>query len=74
MSGLRALTAHLDTAAADAGATGRWVDHQQQHDLPGVVDTPITHDDPLRMNEVLMKTTPKRRRGADFAIDGGMSI
>jgi 3alpha(or 20beta)-hydroxysteroid dehydrogenase len=64
--------------------------------LPGVIDTPILGDNPDRMNEVLVKTTPMRRlgqpaeiaeavlflasprssfvTGADFAIDGGMSI
>jgi 3alpha(or 20beta)-hydroxysteroid dehydrogenase len=64
--------------------------------FPGVVDTPINHDNPPRMNDVLVKTTPMRRMGApaeiaeavlflasprssfvtgaDFAVDGGMSI
>jgi 3alpha(or 20beta)-hydroxysteroid dehydrogenase len=64
--------------------------------VPGVIDTPINDDNPARMNEVLVKTTPMRRMGepieiaeavlflaskrasfvtgADFAIDGGMSI
>jgi 3alpha(or 20beta)-hydroxysteroid dehydrogenase len=64
--------------------------------FPGVIDTPINDDNPPRMNEVLVKTTPMRRlgqpseiaeavlflasprasfvTGADFAIDGGMSI
>ena len=64
--------------------------------FPGVIDTPILNDNPDRMNEVLVKTTPMRRlgqpseiaeavlflasprasfvTGADFAIDGGMSI
>lgn len=64
--------------------------------FPGVIDTPINDDNPPKMNEVLVKTTPMRRMGepeeiaeavlflasaassfatgADFAIDGGMSI
>jgi 3alpha(or 20beta)-hydroxysteroid dehydrogenase len=64
--------------------------------FPGVIDTEILGDNPDRMNEVLVKTTPLRRlgqpdeiaeavlylasprasfvTGADFAIDGGMSI
>jgi 3alpha(or 20beta)-hydroxysteroid dehydrogenase len=64
--------------------------------MPGVIDTEINHDNPARMNEVLVKSTPMRRMGApaeiaeavlflagprssfvtgaDFAIDGGMSI
>jgi 3alpha(or 20beta)-hydroxysteroid dehydrogenase len=64
--------------------------------FPGVIDTPILDENPDRMNEVLVKTTPMRRlgqpaeiaeavlflasarssfvTGADFAIDGGMSI
>jgi len=63
---------------------------------PGVIDTPINHDNPDRMNQVLVQTTPLRRMGdpleiaeaalfiasdaarfatgADFTIDGGMSI
>jgi 3alpha(or 20beta)-hydroxysteroid dehydrogenase len=63
---------------------------------PGVIDTPINHDNPDKMNQVLVKTTPMRRMGepseiaeavlfvasdaasfatgADFTIDGGMSI
>ena len=63
---------------------------------PGVIDTPINHDNPARMNQVLVQTTPMRRMGepseiaeavlfvasdaasfatgADFTIDGGMSI
>lgn len=31
--------------------------------FPGVVDTPINHDNPAQMNEVLVKTTPMRRMG-----------
>jgi 3alpha(or 20beta)-hydroxysteroid dehydrogenase len=30
---------------------------------PGVIDTPINDDNPARMNEVLVKTTPMRRMG-----------
>ncbi|MEK9877512.1 MAG: glucose 1-dehydrogenase [Betaproteobacteria bacterium] len=63
---------------------------------PGVIDTPINHDNPDKMNQVLVQTTPLRRMGdpieiaeaalfiasdaarfatgADFTIDGGMSI
>jgi len=63
---------------------------------PGVIDTPINYDNPDRMNQVLVQTTPMRRMGepseiaeavlfiasdaasfatgADFTIDGGMSI
>jgi len=63
---------------------------------PGVIDTPINHDNPEKMNQVLVQTTPLRRMGdpieiaeaalfiasdaarfatgADFTIDGGMSI
>ncbi|MCP5178991.1 MAG: glucose 1-dehydrogenase [Pseudomonadales bacterium] len=63
---------------------------------PGVIDTPINHANPDRMNQVLVQTTPMRRMGqpseiaeaalflasdaasfatgADFTIDGGMSI
>jgi 3alpha(or 20beta)-hydroxysteroid dehydrogenase len=63
---------------------------------PGVIDTPINHDNPEKMNQVLVQTTPMRRMGqpaeiaeavlfiasdrasfatgADFTIDGGMSI
>jgi 3alpha(or 20beta)-hydroxysteroid dehydrogenase len=64
--------------------------------FPGVIDTAILDDNPDRMNDVLVKSTPMRRlgqpaeiaeavlflasprasfvTGADFAIDGGMSI
>ena len=63
---------------------------------PGVIDTPINHDNPEKMNQVLVQSTPMRRMGqpaeiaevvlfvasdragfatgADFTIDGGMSI
>jgi len=63
---------------------------------PGVIDTLINHDNPDKMNQVLVQTTPLRRMGdpieiaeaalfiasdaarfatgADFTIDGGMSI
>lgn len=63
---------------------------------PGVIDTPINYDNPEKMNQVLVQTTPMRRMGkpseiaeavlfiasdassfatgADFTIDGGMSI
>lgn len=63
---------------------------------PGVIDTPINYDNPDKMNQVLVQTTPLRRMGdaseiaeaalfiasdsarfatgADFTIDGGMSI
>ena len=63
---------------------------------PGVIDTPINYDNPAKMNQVLVQTTPMRRMGepseiaeavlfvasdassfatgADFTIDGGMSI
>jgi 3alpha(or 20beta)-hydroxysteroid dehydrogenase len=64
--------------------------------FPGVIDTAILDENPDRMNDVLVKSTPMRRlgqpteiaeavlflasprasfvTGADFAIDGGMSI
>lgn len=64
--------------------------------IPGLIDTPINHDNPPHMNEVLQKSIPMRRMGqpseiaeavlflasdrssyvtgADFAIDGGMSV
>jgi 3alpha(or 20beta)-hydroxysteroid dehydrogenase len=64
--------------------------------FPGVIDTAILDENPARMNDVLVKSTPMRRlgqpheiaeavlflasprasfvTGADFAIDGGMSI
>ena len=63
---------------------------------PGVIDTPINHANPDKMNQVLVQSTPLRRMGApseiaeavlfiasdaasfatgaDFTIDGGMSI
>lgn len=63
---------------------------------PGVIDTPINHDNPDKMNQALLQATPMRRMGdpaeiaqavlflasdaasfatgADFTIDGGMSI
>ena len=63
---------------------------------PGVIDTPINRDNPDRMNQALVQSTPLRRMGepaeiaeaalflasdaasfatgADFTIDGGMSI
>jgi NAD(P)-dependent dehydrogenase (short-subunit alcohol dehydrogenase family) len=31
--------------------------------FPGVIDTPMNYDNPPRMNEVLVKTTPMRRMG-----------
>ena len=31
--------------------------------FPGVVDTPINHDNPEKMNEALVRTTPMRRMG-----------